>query len=338
MIRELKHQIKIQYLVLLILMFIALIFFIRSGFVVSEADIDKDYNFIVIIDKYDSIEELQKLYNNNKMLLEDATNNIPGMSVGGDIGLLEKKDVLYRYLLKNQLPYDSCVLMTRGNNLNTQFSFLGFVNDPYCVFIYVICMLVGSFAFAKDFNLGTAKLVYTIGQSRTKIVLKKYLVGLIIVTAIASIGFSIFSIIGSYLSKNGVQYALAIVDGQAYGFNYFQCYLLYLSNILIFTVMTYSVIYFISVLICNTNGSLVCAILIFIVFNFVFLRLFSKDALGWSNGMLNMLIYGPISWLTDTTFYGEITVKCWQYIFYPIIVVAFSIASIRIFIKREIKK
>lgn len=220
-------------------------------------------NFINGLEPYDNQEELQELYDS----ISQSTVTIPGMNVSESSNKIYYK-TLYSIALQENLPYDSFVDIY--NFKYTQFHYYEYYCIFMCMFIVLASIIIGSFYQTSDFISKTAKLVYTSGEKRTKIIARKYFVSLISLASIVMLFDVIFAIVGLKYSFTGAKYFTIFADNDVYLFTFAQYVLLnILSHLLMLTVI-YTFVYYLAALLKNgivTSCALLAIALLLLFFN-----------------------------------------------------------------------
>ncbi|MEG2414164.1 MAG: ABC transporter permease [Clostridia bacterium] len=287
---EYRNFLRSKYLLFLIP--IILLFIIIGHLTITENDsyVDKDSNFDMEIEYFANQEELQQLY-------EKALNTPiapPGTSVGTNPQLVQKRQIVYKYMLDNNLPYDSLAPFNFNDHKFSQFSYINNFAFSLCQFLIIACLLVGSLVFTTDFANHTAKLVYTKGESRKKIIWRKYSVALSFLASIVTVFYIIYALVGLYFAKNGVQFTYFIYGGKLIALNYAQVFLLQYANLLLTLVCQFTTVYFVSILLRNGLVSIIINFLLFFVYLFAsqFIAQMSMDI----KCIVDMYYLGIVRW------------------------------------------
>ncbi|MCX4361956.1 MAG: hypothetical protein OSJ74_01025 [Clostridia bacterium] len=252
-----KNEFKIFFskkfiLIALPLILIVSIFLWYASASVDEYSYDSMYSdFVKDIKVYETQEELVEQYK------KFTNNNIPGMIYNNNSA--KYTELIYKFSIQNQLPYDSLVIFSEETKY-TQFYYLESFNYSIIIFIILSSLLIGGFYQTSDVMSKMSKLVYSSGERRSKIIDRKYGVSLLIL-AIAVIVFeSIVALLGLMYCDSGAKYCIFYTGSDSlYYLNYFDYFCLFLANHLIALIVTYTSIYYISVIF--KNGIIpVCAI------------------------------------------------------------------------------
>ena len=185
------------------------------------------------------------------------------------------------------------------------------------MFILLSSIIIGSFYQTSDFISKTAKLVYTSGKKRTKIIAQKYFVSLLSLAGLVLIFDIIFAILGLRYSFTGAKYFIIYADNGVYAFTYAQYVCLNIVSHLLMLTVIYTFVYYLAALLKNgiiTSCSMLAIALLLLFFNqygepnaaAIFLSMFTQGiaaAFTFANGdTLNYIaLYTPFAVVTLTT-------------------------------------
>ena len=202
-------------------------------------------NFIEGISQYDSYEELQQLY--DKLYI--PTTNIPNLNTSENESKVLYFKSLYELALKENLPYDSFVEIT--NFKYTHFHYYSYFCMYMCLFIILTSIIIGAFYQTSDFLNKTAKIIYTSGEKRSKIIFRKYITSILSLTSIVILADTIFAFLGLRYSFTGAKYSVIFVDNTLFKFTYsqFVCFNIFSHIILLCSIYTF--VYFLSAIFKN---------------------------------------------------------------------------------------
>lgn len=290
--KEFKNFFSKKYILIILPILIALTIFLwyesnlpddkYTDFIFRESAYS---NFIDVIKPYDTQEELIRNY---ERLI---SGSLPGISADNKAEKYTK--LLYEFSIKKQLPYDSLVEFSEEAKY-TQFHYLSKFNTPIIIFILLASLLIGGFYQTSDIMSKMSKLVYSSGEKRSKIIDRKYGASLLIMMGIVAIFDCIVALLGLMYCSSGAKYCVVYLGGETlYHLNYFQCFCLYLTNHIVALVVTYTFVYYLSV-ICKNGIIPVCIGLsaLIIYFNLPYSQFLDMIA---NDGFINVLYTRDIS-------------------------------------------
>ena len=264
--REFSRFFTRKYILIIIpiLLFIIILGWSHNVFPANDSLRDSPYSdFISGLEVYDTQEELQQLYDK----ISAPPVAIPGMQASGNSQNIFYK-TLYSVALRENLPYDSFVQI--DNFKYTHFHYYAYFCMYLCMFIVLISIIIGSFYQSSDFISKTAKLVYTSGEKRTKIVARKYFVSLLSLICIVLAIDIIFALTGLKFSFTGAKYAIMYINNSLYTFTYSQYVVCNIINHMLMLILTYTLVYYLSALLKNgiiTSCTFLAIALLMIFFN-----------------------------------------------------------------------
>ena len=250
--REFKIFFSKKYIYIILAILLCLTIFIWYDPMSTDTSNESAYsNFIRVIKPYDSQEDLIEQYENlNKNILPGAVTSI---------SYAQYRSLLYKLSIKYKLPYDSLVEFSEETKY-TQFHYLSSFKAPIMIFILLASLLIGGFYQTSDVMNKMSKLIYSSGEKRSKIIDRKYRVSLLVLLAIVTVFESIVALLGLMYTSSGAKYCVLYTGGDSlYIFNYFECFCLLLLNHLIALTISYTFVYYLSV-ICKNGIIPVCAI------------------------------------------------------------------------------
>ena len=304
MIKEFKYQIRQKYVLVLIAIFVFCL--VAAISMANDADVTVDKDFSYDIEKYESIDEIRELYEKlQQEPVEDSSSEIKTQSMSE-----HRKNYylqLYQYIIDNNLPYDSLVEFNDasygGLRKHTQFHAFGFSSYMIMMFMLLSCGLIGSIVPTIDFTRKTAKLVYTSGVSKKKILLNKYAVSLVSLLCLELIIEIITMLIALAFNRNGATYCY-ILWGNKLGFlNYFQFVIIHILHNSIMCIVIYTIIFFFSFLCKNTIISTVSVFSIMLANAMLTIRF--KEY--WAERLFYMPNEGLLSCLSQNEYMSEPT-------------------------------
>ncbi len=300
--REFKKFFTRKYIltILPILIIIIILGWNETFFGGNKSDSSVYSDFINGIKPYDTREELEELYDSVFF-----TTEYPGM----EITYNQKKNnfikSVYGLCLEKNLPYDSVTEM--GNFKYTQFHFFSYFCIYMCNFILLSAIIIGSFYQTSDFLNKTAKLVYTSGEKRTKIVARKYCVSLFSLAVIVALIDAIFAFAGLKLSFTGAKYCVIFADGTLYYMNYLSFVTLNIFSHLLMLITVYTFVYYFAALI--KNGIIASCAFLSITTILLFLGTSAQESAQaiftamFTEGLAAAITFRPISTLKYIALY-----------------------------------
>ena len=248
MIKELKHQLSQKYLLLI---FVILAYCVLAAVIGGEGEnVSKD--FAMDIREYRSISEIQERYDNLGSHNNSGANMINTYEDVDTKNGINYYKQLYGFIIDNKLPYDSLTdfQSTTGAMLekHTQFHAFGYSSYMIMIFVFFVCCLMGTIVPTIDFTKKTAKLVYTTGESKTKILLRKYFVTLSVIVLFELIVETVSFCISLVYVSSGVQYCYILSGKKILFFNYGQFALIMVLNNLLMCIIQYSIVFYFSFL------------------------------------------------------------------------------------------
>ena len=222
-------------------------------------------DFISGLEPYETQEELQELI--------DSCNSykpsmLPGLNTIDNSEKINFYKMLYGIALQENLPYDSFVMM--DNFKYTHFHYFAYYCIYMCMFIVLASIIIASFYQTSDFISKTAKLVYTSGEKRTKIIARKYFVSLISISSIVLLFDVIFSLLGLRYAFTGAKYFIIYADKSVYAFTYAQYVCLNIVSHLLMLAVIYTFVYYLAALLKNgiiTSCAFLAVALLLLFFN-----------------------------------------------------------------------
>ena len=221
-------------------------------------------DFISGLEPYETQEELQELYDS----LSYQAPSIPGMVTSNNQDYINFYKTLYGIALQENLPYDSFVIM--DNFKYTHFHYFAYYCIYMCMFILLASIIIASFYQTSDFISKTAKLVYTSGEKRTKIIARKYFVSLLSLSSIVLLFDIIFSLLGLRYAFTGAKYFIIYADKSVYAFTYAQYVCLNIVSHLLMLAVIYTFVYYLAALLKNgiiTSCAFLAVALLLLFFN-----------------------------------------------------------------------
>ena len=295
MLKEFKYQIKQKYLwiLLVFLVYCAL----GTVMMLFDDDEDRTKDFSYDINEYKTIEEVQVWYND---LQRQSAQKQEGDLIISTGQISENQKVyysqLYKYIIDNRLPYDSLVEFTMasrgGFNKNTHFDAFGHFAYMTMVFISMCGLLIGSIVPTIDFTKKTAKLVYTSGENKKKILLKKYAVTLMMLLGLEFAIELISFFVSLVFANSGVQYCYILWENDIYFLNFGQYVLIHILDNFVMCAVFYSIVFFFSFLCKSTIVSTTSV--------FSLMILYSSIAIRFDNPMLEALYCMPSTGIVDS--------------------------------------
>ncbi len=309
---------------LVILIPVALLSWYSSMKVSDYSNQDVYAHFIEDISLYDSQEELNDLYQQ----AVKGELQIPGMVITQDSNKVAFKKLVYEFLLKHELPYDSLVTYSSQLKYN-QFYYLTAFFSSFSLIIFLLCVFIGSFYHTSDMMSKMSKLIYTSGEKRTKIIDRKYFISLISIIGIVVAVDLIMSLFALTVSNTGAVYLVLFDGNNLFSLNYFQFVLIMLTSHIFFVFTLYTFVYYVSAII--KNGIItICSMMSIII-----LLTYFSDNLSYSTRML-------LAMTTQGGFYnffgingGNVTDFSDLFLMIPVMLIPIAILLIsRPFIKR----
>ncbi len=248
MLKEFKYQIRQKYLLLLL---IALAYCVFAGCMMArdaEGNVNRDFSYD--IENYASIEEVRAQYEDLQIPKEANSSQI----VMEELPESGKNyySQLYKYIIDNELPYDSLVEFDdasySGLRKHTHFHLFGM--SAYFIMLFMVFGggLVGSIVPTIDFNRKTAKLVYSSGVNKKRVLLRKYAVSLVGLLGLELIMEIIVMLLSLIYVKSGVQYCYILWGSKLYFFNFMQFAMIHVLHNMIMCIVFYTIIFFFSFL------------------------------------------------------------------------------------------
>ena len=251
MLKEFKHVFSQKYLLILIVFFVFCV--VAAISMANDVAEDKNVNFCYDVEKYENIQEIRARY--EKLDKEKDKNALyQSKELSEDYKNYYKQ--LYSIIIENNLPYDSLVEFQdatySGMRKNTHFHLYGMSAFLIMIFMLYSSFLIGSVVPTIDFTKKTAKLVYTTGEKKDRILMKKYIVslgGLLISEIALELLAALFS---QAYSGCGVEYCFWLVGRNIILMNFGQFMLLHIAHNALWLVLTYTIVYYFSFLCKNT--------------------------------------------------------------------------------------
>lgn len=238
--------------------------------------------FVPETEEYSSVEELEALLNKTRQT----------------IATMDKEDekyenfriklAWYEYLYSNKIEYDE-IASYNGSRKFGKFSMLDNFSEPVFILVYLSSIIIGALLITFDFQIGTAKLVYSSGESKLKILFSRYAISVASLTAVILIIEVVYvSIAGKAggVSEIGLMSDYTI---KAYSFGEYAA-ISVLSVIVNFWII-YTVVYFACAVFHNSVIPICGAMLAFVFI--MFLRNSGSTGGVW-NTFLDSSVYGVL--------------------------------------------
>ena len=264
--KEFTMLFRKRYLYLIMLLVLMVVFILVghlsfiSGANGSSESVYSD--FINKLDIYNTQEELQGLYS-------QAISKLEEYGAGGH--KIEHEGMtywespppeyfaeIYKFLLDNNLPYDSLVEFDNGFKY-TQFHYFTNYSLLFGYFILISSIIMGALFQSTDVMSKMAKMVYSTGEKRRKIIDAKYGVSMIVLLVFTLLADVIMSISAYGLFANsGAKYCIMFTGSKLLTINFFEFVLLNIASHLLIATLIYTINYYLSVM-CKNGIIMLCA-------------------------------------------------------------------------------
>ena len=264
-------QKRYLYLILMAAIMITVILLAHFVFINGAQHSDGVYSdFLSGVDIYNNREELQKLYNEAVANLEE---NGPGGRKESYMGFEQWVEApadyfvaVYKYLLDNDLPYDSLVPYTIDIKY-TPFHYFSTYTMCIGYFIVLSCIIMGSMYQTGDVMTKMSKMVYSSGKKRTSIIDAKYGTSLIALLAFTLLSDIIMAISAASLFPNsGAKYCIMYTGTKLLTMDFFGFFILNVVSHLTMATLIYTSIYYLSVMLKNGIITLCASFVTIIIF------------------------------------------------------------------------
>ncbi|MDE6472156.1 MAG: hypothetical protein K2L52_03930 [Clostridia bacterium] len=264
--KEFTMLFKKRYPYLIMLAVLAIVFILVGHLsFVSDAKGSSDSVYSDFIDKleiYNTQEELQVLYNQSLAKLEEYGPGGTKIEVEGmtywESPPPEYFVAIYKFLLDNNLPYDSLVEFENKPKY-TPFHYFANYSLYFGYFILISSIIMGALFQTTDVMSKMAKMVYSTGEKRSKIIDAKYgvsMLALIVFTLLADIIMSI-SAYGLFANSDA-KYCIMFTGSNLLTLSFFEFILLNVSSHLLIATLIYTINYYLSVM-CKNGIIMLCA-------------------------------------------------------------------------------
>lgn len=260
---------RYPYLIMMTILLVAFILVGHLSFIaMANGESGSVYSDFIKIEQYNTQEELQKLYEQAVKVLEE--NGPGGKKIDMD-GMVYWEEppadyfvAIYKYLLDNNLPYDSFVEFEVVAKY-TPFHYFTNYSIYFGYFILLSCLIMGSLFQTSDVMTKMSKMVYSTGKKRSRIIDTKYAVSLIALLAFTLLADIIMGIVASgTFGDSGAKYCIMYSGSKLFTLNFFEFFMMNVASHLIIATLLYTIIYYLSIM-CKNGVIMLCAQFVLII-------------------------------------------------------------------------
>lgn len=147
-------------------------------------------HFVPEIQEYSSMEELESLLEKTRFEIS---------FLGKDDEEYEDKLIKllwYEYLYSTGTEYDT-IASYEGSRKFTKFSMFDNFSEPVFILVYFMSVIAGALLITWDFQASTAKLIYSSGENRLKVLFSRYGISLAAFSALIIVIETVYALIAS---------------------------------------------------------------------------------------------------------------------------------------------
>ena len=245
--KEFKFFVRQKYLLIITILFAFCLVAAISMALDNTENVTTD--FCYEIEKYNNIEEIIERF--EKIQKPDDQDYIIKTEPRTE-NEIKYYTQLYNHIIDNNLPYDSLVEFEDASygafRKHTSFHLFGLSAYMIMMLIVFCGCLIGSIYPTIDFTKKTAKLVYTSGDSKIKILFRKYLVSLSALLSLELLLEIVMSVVSLAYINSGASECYILIEDKLYFLNYIQFVLLHIAHNIMMCVVFYTIIFFFSFL------------------------------------------------------------------------------------------
>jgi hypothetical protein len=248
-----------------VVLYLEIIIFVALVVYSSKTIVNKN-NIGNYLGKYDSKEELEKLYNEEKQSFDDNRDDY--LLLGLDLQPIYDRFEVYMYMLNHYEDYRNVALYSEAepyatkDSLGTMFTY----EDYTSIILLVFSAFLAAYIFSADFT-GKRHVFLYVGRNRLKIVWEKFLSFLIIIL----INFMILFLIGAffnYISSTHIKKVLVMTATGVKEIPFWLSYILDNIGMLVLVIIYSLAFYSIAVLTKNEIATGIGSLIYFAVIQF----------------------------------------------------------------------
>lgn len=282
-------------------------------------------HFVPETQEYSSMEELGALLENTRNKLRWTDEN------DDNYELLRIRLAWYEYLYENEIGYDE-IASFNGARKFSKFSIFNNFSEPVFLFVFIASVFIGALLLTWDFQTDTAKLVYSSGESKLKVLFLRYGISLAALTVATIVIMIIYAIVANGL--DGVSEIGLMSEYKIYSFSFGEYATISTLSTLLNLWLVYTTVYFASAAFHNSVIPLCGAILGFILI-FV-IRTTGGQA---DNSMFGVFINSTLFGILKGVYTGGDNPPVSLFLLYIInvsVALATAVAGTAVFIKRDV--
>ena len=194
-------------------------------------------NFVPETQEYSDMSEL-------KTLLEKARDKLKGLDEDDKSFETAKSGVIwYEYLYENEIGYDE-IASYKGAKKFSKFSLFDNFSEPVFIFVYLASIILGTLLITWDFQADTAKLLYSSGESKLKILYIRYGISLATLAIATIVIMTVYALVANGLG--GVSEIGLIYGDRIYRLSFAGYAALSILSTVVNLCLVYTAIYFAS--------------------------------------------------------------------------------------------